>query len=32
MQNEEARAAVARLKASLLTLAQPILEVVIPVL
>lgn len=31
MQNEEARAAVARLKASLLTLAQPILEVVIPV-
>lgn len=30
-QNEEARAAVARLKASLLTLAQPILEVVIPV-
>nr|UVX72210.1 MAG: hypothetical protein [Bacteriophage sp.]UWG29891.1 MAG: hypothetical protein [Bacteriophage sp.] len=31
MRNEEARAAVARLKASLLTLAQPILEVVIPV-
>lgn len=31
MQNEEARATVARLKASLLTLAQPILEVVIPV-
>ena len=31
MQNEEARAAVARLKAALLTLAQPILEVVIPV-
>lgn len=31
VQNEEARAAVARLKASLLTLAQPILEVVIPV-
>lgn len=31
MQNEKARAAVARLKASLLTLAQPILEVVIPV-
>lgn len=31
MQNEEARASVARLKASLLTLAQPILEVVIPV-
>ena len=31
MQNEEARSAVARLKASLLTLAQPILEVVIPV-
>lgn len=31
MQNEEARAAVARLKAALLTLAQPILQVVIPV-
>ena len=31
MQNEEARAAVARLKAAFLTLAQPILQVVIPV-
>lgn len=31
MQNDEARAAVARLKAALLTLAQPILQVVIPV-
>lgn len=31
MKNEEARAAVARLKAALLTLAQPILQVVIPV-
>lgn len=31
MQNEDARAAVARLKAALLTLAQPILQVVIPV-
>ena len=30
MQNEEARAAVARLKAAFLTLAQPILQVVIP--
>lgn len=30
MQNEEARTAVARLKAALLTLAQPILQVVIP--
>ncbi len=32
MQNEAARASIARLKAALLTLAQPILEVVIPVL
>ena len=31
MKNDEARAAVARLKAALLTLAQPILQVVIPV-
>lgn len=31
MQNEAARASIARLKAALLTLAQPILEVVIPV-
>lgn len=31
MQNEEARAAVARLKAAFLTLAQPILQVVIPI-
>lgn len=31
MQNEEARAAVARLKAAFLTLSQPILQVVIPV-
>lgn len=31
MQNEEARASVARLKAAFLTLAQPILQVVIPV-
>lgn len=31
MQNEEARAAVARLKAAFLTLAQPILQVVVPV-
>lgn len=31
MQNEEARAAVARLKAAFLTLAQPVLQVVIPV-
>jgi hypothetical protein len=31
MQNDAARAAVARLKAALLTLAQPILQVVIPV-
>lgn len=31
MQNEDARAAVARLKAAFLTLAQPILQVVIPV-
>ena len=31
MQNEEAREAVARLKAAFLTLAQPILQVVIPV-
>ena len=31
MQNEEARAAVARLKAAFLTLVQPILQVVIPV-
>lgn len=31
MQNEETRAAVARLKAAFLTLAQPILQVVIPV-
>lgn len=31
MQNDEARAAVARLKAAFLTLAQPILQVVIPV-
>lgn len=31
MQNEEARAAVARLKAAFLTLAQPILQIVIPV-
>ena len=31
MQNEEARAAVARLKAAFLTLAKPILQVVIPV-
>lgn len=31
MQNDEARAAFARLKAALLTLAQPILQVVIPV-